>query len=289
MIFTKPNFCLFILFLSISVYAQPNSNKVTIKTTTLSNHIYMLEGRGGNIGVSVGDDGVLIIDTQFAPLTPKILKAIKALSNKPIKIVANTHHHGDHTGGNENLGKRGATIIAHDNVRKRLLEKSPELALPVITFNDKLNLQINGEQVLIFHVAHAHTDGDAMLYFTESNVLHTGDTFFNARYPFIDLNAGGTVNGYINAVKSGLMLVDDTTKIIPGHGNLGNKANYIAFLNMLENIKSAVLAEIKKGKTEDEVSENESLTKFYDDIGYGDHFINSEKMRRTFYKSLKEE
>ncbi|GAL79111.1 cyclase [Algibacter lectus] len=121
---------------------------------------------------------MFIIDTQFAPLTPKILTAIKKLSDQPVKIVANTHHHGDHTGGNENLGDSGATIIAHENVRKRLLEKSAKSAIPVITFNDKLNIQMNNEQVAIFHVENAHTDGDAMLYFTESNVLHTGDTFF---------------------------------------------------------------------------------------------------------------
>lgn len=268
-------------------FAQSKFDKVTIKTTPLTENIYMLEGSGGNIGLSIGEDGVLIIDTQFAPLTPKILKAIKKLSDKPVKIVANTHHHGDHTGGNENLGNAGATIIAHDNVRKRLSEKSPKIALPVITFNDKLNIQINNEQVAIFHVEHAHTDGDVMLYFTESNVLHTGDTFFNARYPYIDLSSGGSVEGYINAVKSGLMVVDENTNIIPGHGNLANKAEYKTFLNMLETIKTSVLDEIKKGKTEDEVGANGLITKFYDDLGYGDHFINSEKMRRTFYKSLK--
>lgn len=268
-------------------FAQSKFDKVTIKTTPLTEHIYMLEGSGGNIGLSIGEDGVLIIDTQFAPLTPKILKAIKKLSDKPVKIVANTHHHGDHTGGNENLGNTGATIIAHDNVRKRLSEKSPKIALPVITFNDKLNIQINNEQVAIFHVEHAHTDGDAMLYFTESNVLHTGDTFFNARYPYVDLSSGGSVEGYINAVKSGLMVVDENTNIIPGHGNLANKTEYKTFLNMLKTIKTSVLDEIKKGKTEDEVAANGLITKFYDDLGYGDYFINSEKMRRTFYKSLK--
>lgn len=276
------------LFASISTYSQSRFDKVNIKTTPLSEHIYMLEGSGGNIGVSVGTDGVFIIDTQFAPLTPKILAAIKKLSDKPIKMVTNTHHHGDHTGGNENLGNLGATIIAHDNVRKRLLEKSPESALPVITFNDKLNIEINGEQVAIFHVENAHTDGDVMLYFTESNVLHTGDTYFSPRYPFIDLNSGGSVNGYINAVKTGLMLIDNDTKIIPGHGAISNKTEYESFLNMLETVKTAVLKEIEKGKTEDEVATNSALTKTYDDLGYGDHFINSEKMRRTFYKSLKE-
>ncbi|WP_042504370.1 MBL fold metallo-hydrolase [Algibacter lectus] len=285
--FLKLSLIIFFLFFNVSINAQSKFDKVNIKTTKLSDHIYMLEGSGGNIGVSVGNDGVFIIDTQFAPLTPKILTAIKKLSDQPVKIVANTHHHGDHTGGNENLGDSGATIIAHENVRKRLLEKSAKSAIPVITFNDKLNIQMNNEQVAIFHVENAHTDGDAMLYFTESNVLHTGDTYFNARYPYIDINSGGSINGYINAVKSGLMAVDNDTKIIPGHGNLSNKAEYLTFLNMLETVKAAVLKEIENGKTEDQVSENTSLTKTYDDLGYGDHFINSKKMRRTVYQSLK--
>ena len=285
--FLKLSLFIFFLVFNVSINAQSKFDKVNIQTTKLSDHIYMLEGSGGNIGVSVGNDGVFIIDTQFAPLTPKILSAIKKLSDQPVKIVANTHHHGDHTGGNENLGDLGATIIAHENVRKRLLEKSAKSAIPVITFNDKLNIQMNNEQVAIFHVENAHTDGDAMLYFTESNVLHTGDTYFNARYPYIDINSGGSINGYINAVKSGLMVVDNDTKIIPGHGNLSNKAEYLTFLNMLETVKAAVLKEIENGKTEDEVSANTSLTKTYDDLGYGDHFINSEKMRRTVYQSLK--
>ena len=285
--FLKLSLIIFFLLFNVSLNAQSKFDKVNIQTTKLSDHIYMLEGSGGNIGVSVGNDGVFIIDTQFAPLTPKILSAIKKISAQPVKIVANTHHHGDHTGGNENLGDMGATIIAHENVRKRLLENSATSAIPVITFNDKLNIQMNNEQVAIFHVENAHTDGDAMLYFTESNVLHTGDTYFNARYPYIDINSGGSINGYINAVKSGLMVVDNDTKIIPGHGNLSNKSEYLTFLNMLETVKAAVLREMENGKTEDEVSANTLLTKTYDDLGYGDHFINSEKMRRTVYQSLK--
>lgn len=285
--FLKLSLIIFFLLFNVSINAQSKFDKVNIQTTKLSDHIYMLEGSGGNIGVSVGNDGVFIIDTQFAPLTPKILSAIKKISDQPVKIVANTHHHGDHTGGNENLGDMGATIIAHENVRKRLLENSATSAIPVITFNDKLNIQMNNEQVAIFHVENAHTDGDAMLYFTESNVLHTGDTYFNARYPYIDINSGGSINGYINAVKSGLMVVDNDTKIIPGHGNLSNKSEYLTFLNMLETVKAAVLREMENGKTEDEVSANTLLTKTYDDLGYGDHFINSEKMRRTVYQSLK--
>jgi len=270
-------------------------DKVKIETTQVSDHVYMLVGAGGNIGVSIGDDGIFVIDDQFAPLSDKINTAIKTLSNKDIKFLANTHFHGDHTGGNENMQKLGATIIAHDNVRHRLEttpkrdgSMQPKAALPVITFNDKLSLHINGEKVGVFHVDNAHTDGDALLYFTESNVLHTGDTYFKGRYPYIDLNSGGSVNGYINAVKLGLDLIDDETKIIPGHGSLSNKTEYATFLKMLEELKTGVLSEIKSGKTEDDVAKNESITKKYDDLNYGTGFINSEKIRRTFYISLKQ-
>lgn len=278
---------IFLFLISFSNYAQRNFDKVTIETIKLTDHVYMLVGSGGNIGVSVGEDGVFVIDNQFAPLTPKILAAIKKLSDTPIKIVMNTHHHGDHTGGNENFEKLGATIMAHDNVRKRLKAKSSKKALPVITFNDKLHIQMNGEQVAIFHIENAHTDGDAMLYFTESNVLHTGDTYFKGRYPYIDLKSGGSVNGYINAVKAGLILIDADTKIIPGHGNLSNKTEYETFLKMLETIKTNVSKDIADNKTEDEVASNISITATFDALGYGSGFINSEKMRRTFYRSLK--
>mgnify|MGYP000362621327 CR=1 FL=1 len=278
---------LFSLIAVCITYAQ--NNEVVIKTHKLTENIYMLEGQGGNIGVFVGNDGVMMIDSQFAPLTPKILAAIKNLSEKNIEFLVNTHHHGDHTGGNENISKLGTHIVAHENVSKRIKanDKQSNKSLPVITFNDKLNIDINGEQVVIFHVENAHTDGDAMLYFTQSNVLHTGDTFFNERYPYIDLNSGGSVNGYIKAVKSALILVDDDTKIIPGHGNLSNKKAYQFFLKMLENLKTKVLAEIALGKTENDVAANTKLTKTYDDLGYGWNFISSEKIRRTFYKSLK--
>ncbi len=279
---------------SITIHAQGRFDKVKIETQKLSDHVYMLTGAGGNIGVSVGDDGVFVIDDQFAPLTSKIEATIKTLSDKPIKYVANTHYHGDHTGGNENMAKLGATIIAHNNVRKRLVETpnrqgnfAPKQALPIITFNDKLHIYVNGEQVAIFHVDNAHTDGDALLYFTESNVLHTGDTYFQGRYPYIDLKSGGSVTGYIEAAKRGLMLINDDTKILPGHGKASNKEEYKNFLNMLEDLRAIILNEIQAGKSEEDVVANTDLTKKYDDLGYGWNFITSEKIRRTFYNSLK--
>jgi glyoxylase-like metal-dependent hydrolase (beta-lactamase superfamily II) len=282
------NFILSVLiFSSITAYAQ--NKDISIKTFQLTDNIYILEGQGGNIGVSVGDDGVFMIDSQFAPLTPKILEAIKKLSDKPIRYLANTHHHGDHTGGNENIAKLNTPIIAHDNVYNRIKNnpKQTDASLPIITFNDKLSLHINGEKVLVFHIDNAHTDGDALLYFTKSNVLHTGDTYFNGRYPYIDLKSGGSVNGYIKAITSALILIDEDTKIIPGHGKPSNKKEYLVFLNMLETLKHSIETEIKNGKTETEVISNSSLTKTYDDLNYGCCFVSSENMRRTLYRGLK--
>lgn len=269
-------------------------DKVNIETIKVSDHVFMLVGAGGNIGVSIGEDGVFVIDDQFAPLSEKIHNAIKALSDKDITFLVNTHHHGDHTGGNENMQKLGATIIAHDNVRQRMATTpkrdgsfETKAALPILTFNDELSLYINEEKIGVFHVEHAHTDGDALLYFTKSNVLHTGDTYFKNRYPYIDLNSGGSVDGYINAAKLGLQLIDNETKIIPGHGSVSNKKEYESFLNMLDYLRTEINEAIRAGKTEDEVAKNEALTKIYDDLNYGTGFINSEKIRRTFYLSLK--
>lgn len=285
---------LFILLMT-SAIAQDMSD-VTINITAVSGSVYMLEGRGGNIGVSIGEDGVFVIDDQFAPLSDKILAAINTLSQKPLTYVANTHHHGDHTGGNANMNKAGATIIAHDNVRARLVKRIPEgsdspvkESLPVLTFNDKMNVHFNDEQIAIFHVDNAHTDGDALLYFTQSNVLHTGDTFFNGRYPFIDLNSGGSIKGYIAAFKKTLLLIDSETKIIPGHGSISNKKEYQTYLEMLETMMEAVQLEIKNGATLDQVTANKALTKKYDDMNYGNFFIKSTAFRTMLYKSLTSE
>ncbi len=277
------------LLICISIILPAQNKEVTFEITKLTDKIYMLEGQGGNIGLSVGEDGILMIDSQFGHLTPKILKKIKQLSDKDITFLANTHHHGDHTGGNGNISKLGAHIIAHDNVHKNIKASKKQTVdhLPVITFNDKLNIHFNYETVLVFHVKNAHTNGDAMYYFTESNVLHTGDTYFNGRYPYIDLNSGGSVDGYINAIKDALIVIDEDTKIIPGHGSLSNKTEYLTFLNMLKNLKTNIQAEIDLGKTEEDVVANTSITKTFDDLNYGCCYITPEKIRRTFYRSLK--
>lgn len=285
----KPNQLFFLCFTFFSTsLVLSQSNEVTIETTKLSDNVYMLVGQGGNIGISVGEDGVFIIDDQFEQLTPKILEAIRKLSDKPLQFLVNTHYHGDHTGGNENMTKQGIKIIAHENVRKRLVDsEKPKDALPIITFNDRVNVHMNGEDVNVHHVQHAHTDGDAMLFFTKSNVLHTGDTYFHKRYPYIDVKSGGSIDGYIKAVKKGLSLINDGTKIIPGHGSVSNKEEYQSFLTMLETLRNNVQVEIEKGKTEDEVAANAVITKEYDDLGYAWNFINSERIRRTIYQSLK--
>jgi len=278
---------LFLSLLFVSALTTSSAqNEVNIKTIPVSNNVYMLVGQGGNIGVSVGDDGVFVIDDQFAQLTPKILEAIKNLSDNKIQYVVNTHYHGDHTGGNANMEKVGAKIIAHDNVYKRLAEGNAAQGLPVITFNDKLSVHINDEEVMVFHTDNAHTDGDAMLYFTKNNVLHTGDNYFHKRYPYIDVNSGGSIDGYIDAVKMALMVIDENTKIIPGHGDLSNKAEYASFLEMLIKLRANVQVEIDKGKSEVEIVANSDITKEYDDLSYSWNFINSEKIRRAIYKGL---
>ena len=207
--------------------------KVEFSTFQLSDTIYMLKGRGGNVGVSAGQDGVYIIDDQVRPVTAQLLQAIHKISNKPIRFVINTHYHADHTGGNETIGKTGTVIIAHDNIRKRMTTEQVSIfmqnttppyakaALPVVTFNDQMSLHLNGETATAYHVAHGHTDGDSIIHFPVSNVIHMGDMFFNTMYPYVDLDAGGSVQGMVHAADLALSLADETTRIIPGHGPLG--------------------------------------------------------------------
>ncbi len=287
------------IFLITAIISFSQNREITVKSHKVSDNIYMLTGSGGNIGISIGKDGVFMIDDQFAPLTKKILAEIKTLTDKPVKFLINTHWHGDHTGGNQNMKNEGTVIVAHKNVRKRMSTEqfsslwnrktppSPEGALPVVTFEKSLSFHLNGEDIFVHHVHNAHTDGDAMIYFSKSNVLHTGDTYFQGKYPYIDLDAGGTVDGYIKAVKFALNLIDDETKIIPGHRSISNKKELKTYLVMLQDIRSLVLKEIETGKTENEVTNNTSLTKKYDDLNYGDWFIKPDVMRKTFYRSLK--
>jgi cyclase len=251
--------------LAVSAHAQQNYDKVEIKTVKLSDTTYMLQGAGGNMGVSVGPDAVLLIDDQFAPLTPKIEAAIKAISPKPVSMVVNTHWHGDHTGGNVNLGKAGAVIVATDNVRKRLSTEqlielmnaksppTPKEGLPIITFTQELTFHINGDEINVFHAPRAHTDGDAIVHFRKSNVLHMGDLFFNGFYPFIDYSTGGTPDGVIAAADRALAIADDATKIIPGHGPLATKADLKTYREMLSTVVGRIKALVKSGKKLDDI------------------------------------
>jgi len=243
---------------------QRNFDAVQIKATQVAGHVWMLEGEGGNIGVSAGEDGVFLIDDQFAPLTPKIVAAIKNISDKPVRFLINTHWHGDHTGGNENLGKAGVIIVAQDNVYKRLsaggviqmLKQSyppaPKAALPVITFSDTATLHLNDDDVTAHHLPPAHTDGDSYIVFRKANVVHTGDVFAAYRYPFIDPESGGSVKGVIRAIDILLPLLNDDTKLIPGHGPLSTKKDVLEYRRMIGTVVTRVEKMVKSGKTLEE-------------------------------------
>jgi len=289
-------FSLALLLFAFTSCAQRDMSKVEIKATQVRGNIYMLEGAGGNMGLLIGEDGIVLIDDQFAPLSEKIRAAIGELSPGNVKYLVNTHFHGDHTGGNENFGKGGAIIVAHDNVRKRLSSEStrngrtsppkPEEAWPVITYEEGTNIHINDEAVMMVHVHDAHTDGDSFVYFQEANVLHMGDCFFNGNFPFIDLNSGGSVNGAIEAVKLALMMTNAETKIIPGHGSLATKADLDSYYTMLTTMRDRVQGAIDEGKTLDQ-AKSAGLTKDYESWGKG--FISNDRIVETMYKSLKGE
>jgi glyoxylase-like metal-dependent hydrolase (beta-lactamase superfamily II) len=259
---------LFIIAL-VSVYGgillAQNFDDVEMKTTKVSDHIYMLEGSGGNIGVSIGNDGALMVDSQYAPLSEKIKKAIADLTDQPVRILVNTHWHGDHVGGNENFGRMGAMIFAHENVKERMsksqlmrafsreIPASPEIARPVVTFSEKMGIRSNGEDLMLIHVDSAHSDEDALIYFPESDVLHMGDTYFNGRYSFIDLSSGGSIDGIIAVADQALFIAGADTRIIPGHGELSSRTELQQYRQVLTDYRNKVDALIKQGKTLDEI------------------------------------
>ncbi|HET9621901.1 MAG TPA: MBL fold metallo-hydrolase [Kofleriaceae bacterium] len=272
-------------------------SKVTIKPTKVAEGVYMLEGAGGNIGVSIGEDGVIVIDDQFAPLTPKIQDAIKALSPKPIKFVLNTHWHGDHTGGNENLANTGAVIVAHENVRKRLstdqfiemmnqkVPASPAKAWPVVTFTSDITLHFNGEDIHVIHVDPAHTDGDSIIVFPKAKVVHTGDCFMTISYPFVDLGSGGNFDGFIAAADKVLAMTDDSYKIIPGHGALSTKADFKGWHDMLAGVRAKVKKLADAGKPLDAIQKAKPSAEW--DAKWGGSFIKPEQVVEFAFKSIK--
>jgi cyclase len=274
---------------------QQDFSKVEIKATKVAGGIYMLEGSGGNIGVSVGSDGILIVDDQFAPLADKIhaaLKGLDAASGAKLKFVLNTHWHGDHTGGNEIFGAE-APIIAHENVRKRLsteqkvlgnvVPASPKGALPVITFGDKVSVHFNGEEIKVIHFPAGHTDGDSVIFFTGSNVVHMGDDFFAGRFPFVDLASGGSVQGLTENVGKILAQLPADVKVIPGHGPLSNKSDLEKFHRMLVETTAVVEKGMKAGKTMEAI-QAEGLPDEWKEWGSG--FIKTQTWLSVIYESL---
>lgn len=249
-------YVLFFLLLSAPInilLAQQDFSEVDVTTTELAPGLYMLSsGQGGNVGVSIGGDGVFLIDDEMTPLTPKIQQAVSALTKQPIRFLLNTHWHFDHTGGNDLIGTSGAVIIAHDNVRKRMekgqfmaafnmeIPPAPALALPIITFSENVTVHFNNDTLDVVHPAPAHTDGDAVVYFKEANVVHMGDLFWNGIYPLIDGGSGGSTAGMIDAVASVLARIDDNTKVIPGHGLLGTKSQLQAYHDMLLTVHTRI-------------------------------------------------
>jgi glyoxylase-like metal-dependent hydrolase (beta-lactamase superfamily II) len=263
--------------------AQDRFADVEVKATAIKGSVHMLTGAGGNIGVSAGEDGVLIIDDQFAPLAEKIAAQLGELGSDKPKYVINTHYHGDHTGSNAFFhSHKGATILAHENVRVRLAndEKIKPEALPTITYEDGIKIYFNGETLHVLHLAVGHTDGDSVVWFEQPNVMHTGDLFFNGRFPYIDQGAGGNVEGYMDSVKQLLAKIDDETVIIPGHGDISNKQEYSAFLAMISETFSYVKALKQDGKTLDEVKSMGLDDKWAD---WSWNFINEEKWITTLY------
>ena len=250
-----------VLCVSFAGVAAGQAPPKKIEVGKVAEGVYVLYGSGGNIGVSVGTDGVILIDDQYAQATPQVIAALATLDPRLPRFVLNTHWHGDHTGGNENLAKQSSVIVAHEHVRGRMSTEqnseflkhktpaSPPLALPVVTFNDSLSLHVNGEELRGYHTPQAHTDGDTVVVFKKANVIHTGDLFFHGIYPFIDLDSGGSVNGLIAAVDKVLELSDEKTRIIPGHGKVTDEAALAAYRKMLVDTSSRVRLLVKEGKS----------------------------------------
>jgi cyclase len=287
----------FFCYVGFNSFAQQGMDTAEIKTIKINDHMNMLQWSGaGNMLLLSGKDGNILIDDQFAPLTQKINAAIQAVNPSNVKFLFNTHYHGDHSGGNANFAKMGATIFAHKNVRARLTADSTKLkfaklskpepseAWPVITYSEGMNMYLNGENVIIFHVDNAHTDGDALFYFPKSNIIHTGDCFMKDKFPFIDRSSGGSVDGWIKAVGQVLSMIDDNTVIIPGHGDLANKKDYKAVRDVVAGLRDGVVKAIMQGKNIDQTLAL-NLTKDFDTT-FGAGFIKGDALIKTIFGEL---
>jgi glyoxylase-like metal-dependent hydrolase (beta-lactamase superfamily II) len=284
-------------FAGVPAEAQ-NFDEVEITATEVADGIWMLQGAGGNMGVFIGVDGTFLVDDQYAPLTDKILAAIRALGGDTPRFVLNTHYHGDHTGGNENLGRAGSLIVAHDNVRlqmqhehpSRVFERttppSPEGALPVVTFSETTTFHLNGDEVHVFHVRDAHTDGDSLVWFKDANVLHTGDIIFNGIYPYID-EGTGTIAGLIAACGDILGIVDEDTRIIPGHGGLADRGDVIAYRNFLQGVHDVLTPMVRTGMATDEIVAANPLAPW--DEAWGKGFLDTETFTFVAVNAIRNE
>lgn len=285
---------LLMICLSFSSLAQ--DSEVTYEVTQLSNTLTMLKARGGNVVVSAGDDGVFLVDDQWQPMAEQLLAEVTKISDSPIRFVINTHYHADHVGGNELIGGSGAVIIAHDNIRTRLstdqfnyfqnatTEAWPEDALPVVTFSEGITLHLNGESARVIHVPRGHTDGDAIVYFPESDVIHMGDIYWQGLYPFIDLDGGGTIQGTIEGVKTGLELAGENTQIVPGHGPLGNQDTLQIYQDYLTGSMNRVEQLVSAGKTLEEAIAAKPTAE-WDEV-YGQVWITPAQWVTFIYNSL---
>ncbi len=286
--------CLLCSLFALSITAEEAAPKISFESQEIAKGIYMISGKGGfaggNIAVSVGSDGVVMIDDSMPPLLPELNKTIMQLTQQPVHFLINTHVHGDHTGNNSAMAEKGTRVVAHKNLRTHMLTKGingkpadPKM-LPVITFSHNMNFHLNGLDAEIHHLPKAHTDGDAYVYFAEVNVIHAGDVFFNGMFPYIDLNSGGSVDGYIKAQQAMLKASNEKTKIIPGHGPLATKADLEQANKMLQEAVKLVQNQIDKGLSEDDVVAVNPLASFHDKWNWG--FITTERMTRQLYKGL---
>jgi glyoxylase-like metal-dependent hydrolase (beta-lactamase superfamily II) len=279
---------------------QQDFSKVQIKATKVSGNIYMLEGAGGNIAASIGDDGIVIVDDQFAPLADKIQAALKslAITDKPVRFVINTHYHGDHTGGNAPFSGTGSTVIAQDNVRKRLesggtagnggsmkMEVKPaeKAALPIITFEHDVTVHLNGEDIRALHFPSGHTDGDSIIFFPKNNVVHMGDDFVRYGFPFIDVASGGSVQGMISAMEKASAQLPADVKVIPGHGALSNLEDVREFTKMLKETSAVVQKALDAHKTLEQMKQEKILDPWKKWSG---DFVNTDAFIETLYNSL---
>ncbi len=292
--------CAVLLATAAASAQEQDFSKISLKTTQLAPGVAMLEGvggfAGGNIAVCIGTDGPVIVDDQFVPMVPKIVAAVRALQDAPIRFVINTHFHGDHTGGNEPMTGAGAVIFAHENVRKRMsmdqfskfmnrkMPAQPAAALPVVTFAEGVTLHWNGETIQVEHVAPAHTDGDAHIWFANANVVHMGDTFVNGFFPFIDVESGGTITGLIDSANRALARANDQTKIVPGHGPLATRADLVVFRDMLVDVKGRVEKSIASGKTLEKFVASKPLAHL--EAEWGDGFIKTDQLITLVWMSL---